>query len=129
MKRKPVTKISRESTQMYFRFTEAIELIRLKEPEMAQAIQETTIHIAETYKDKYANSPIETKGLIYWHDDKAKGYNIGQAVRYCQRYLTDGFNKSDNPTDIKKGLHYMLFELTRLIKLSLVKKKSKDIIE
>jgi hypothetical protein len=110
-------------------FNEAVALIRKKEPEMAQAIEEMVIHVGGTYGDKYANSPIETKGLIYWADDKAKGYNIGQAARYIQRYLTDGFKKSDNPTDIKKCLHYILFELTRLIKLDKVKVKSKDIIE
>lgn len=123
--KKPISPATLRKSQ----FEEAISLIRFKEPEMAEAIEDMVIHIGATYSDKYANSPIETKGLIYWKDDKAKGYNMGQAARYIQRYLTDGYKKSDNPTDIKKCLHYVLFELTRLIKLKDADSKSKDIIE
>lgn len=110
-------------------FEAAVALIREKEPEMAQSIDEAIIFIGKTYADKYSKSPIPTKGLIYHHDDKAKGYNMGQAARYISRYLTDGFAKSDNPTDLKKCLHYLFFELTRLIRLDKVKEKAKDIIE
>lgn len=128
--KKTLKKMSMTPQQLHEKaFVEAIKLIRVKEPEMAKAIEDTAIHIGQTYSDKYANSPIETKGLIYWHDDKAKGYNMGQAARYIQRYLTDGFRKSDNPTDLKKGLHYMLFELTRLIKRGKIENKTKDIVE
>ena len=113
-------------------FNEAIKKIAQKDPAMLRAIQELVIH---AYKADYTNkygaeaSPIQTKGLIYHNSPLAKGYNVGQATRYIQRYMSGGFDKSNNPTDLKKGTHFMLFELSRLIRHEDMDKRSKDIIE
>ena len=43
-----------------------------------------------------------------------KAFNCGNAAKYLSRYMTEGFPKSNNPDDIKKAIHYLLFELKRL---------------
>lgn len=98
---------------------DAIEMLKLianKEPEAAQALSEAIIHIGKTYSDKYqaGGSTIDTKQDLY---DKRHGnhINIYQTKRYLQRYDTAGFRKSSNPVDLYKGIHYVIFELTRRI--------------
>lgn len=131
MNKKNTKKLSPEA-QRKLDFQEALSVIGLKDPAMLRAIQELTIHAYKAdFTDKYGAdaSPIQTKGLIYHNSPLAKGYNVGQATRYIQRYMSGGFNKSNNPTDLKKGTHFMLFELSRLIRYENLDKMSKDIIE
>lgn len=98
------------------RLQRAFEIIEGAESNMSEAILQTIEHIAGTHSDKYVNGAIETKTLIYHDSDFGKGYNVGCGVKYLQRYLTKGFEKSENPADLKKSLHYVFFELARVIK-------------
>lgn len=92
--------------------------IRNKEPEAAKAIEMSIKHIYNTYSDKYAKGEniIDTKKMLY---DKERGdfLNIYQVNRYLQRYITSGSKKSHLVKDIEKAIHYLIFELTRRIKL------------
>lgn len=94
---------------------ENLNRILEKEPLAFKAIGGIINHIAATYADKYSSggSTIETKADLY-HADKGKIINIYQCKRYLQRYDTQGFNKSENPVDVRKAVHYLVFELTRL---------------
>lgn len=92
--------------------------IRNKEPEAAKAIEMSIKHIYNTYSDKYAKGEniIDTKKMLY---DKDRGdfLNIYQVNRYLQRYITSGSKKSHLIKDIEKAIHYLIFELTRRIRL------------
>lgn len=89
-----------------------------KEPDVAKAIGLVIKHIHGTYSDKYAKGQdiIDTKKMLY---DKERGdfLNIYQVNRYLQRYLTKGSKKSHLIKDIEKAIHYLIFELTRRIKV------------
>lgn len=80
---------------------------------MYNSVRDLVTHLTRTFDDKYAKSPVETKGIIYSHNF-GKGYNCGNATKYIQRYLTEGFSKSANPDDLLKALHYLLFEYDRI---------------
>lgn len=95
-----------------------INEIAEKEPDVAKAIGLVVKHIHGTYSDKYAKGQdiIDTKKMLY---DKERGdfLNIYQVNRYLQRYLTKGSKKSHLIKDIEKAIHYLIFELTRRIKM------------
>lgn len=71
-------------------------------------------HIIATLSDKYDNAAIDTKDLIY-HDKHGKSINMFNAIKYLTRYLNDDGNKANNPEDLKKAAHYIMFELSRRI--------------
>lgn len=95
-----------------------LDKIRIEEPDVATALEMCIRHIHGTYSDKYAKGQeiIDTKKMLY---DKDKGafLNIYQVNRYLQRYLTTGEKKSYLIKDIEKAIHYLVFELTRRIKI------------
>jgi len=72
-------------------------------------------YLKTTYSDKYTDtsSPLDTKDFLY-SDDHGKSVNMFCAAKYMQRYMTDGYSKSNNPQDLFKAIHYLLFELARL---------------
>lgn len=78
------------------------------------AIAKVASHINTTYSDKYntENPEVELNGLMR-HSPHGKGFNIGNASKYIRRYFTEGFPKSNDPTDILKAVHYQLMELDR----------------
>ena len=90
-----------------------------KEPEMFKAISLVVKHVAGTYSDKYAKGQdtIDTKKMLY-HDKDGRPINIYQFCRYLQRYNTEGSAKSHLLKDLEKAVHYLLFEITRRIKLN-----------
>lgn len=87
-------------------------IIEEKDPAFAAEIKNMVGYLASTYQDKYQCSEVRNEGIIY-SPRNGKGFNIGNAVKYLSRYLTTGFEKSENPKDLQKAIHYCLFELTR----------------
>ncbi len=96
-----------------------LQLINEKEPEVGTALAMVISHIAGTYSDKYAKGQkegIDTKTMLYG-EKSGKWINIYQVERYLQRYITEGSNKSYLIKDIEKAVHYLVFEITRRIRL------------
>lgn len=81
------------------------------------AILEMQSYILSTIGGKYDNSGIDTKDLIY-SDKHGKSINIFNSMKYLSRYLNDGVDKSNNPNDLLKAVHYIIFELSRRIILN-----------
>lgn len=108
---------SEKSTE-YAEIGQMVAEIAEREPEAAKAIEMVVRHIRGTYNDKYAKGQdvIDTKRMLY---DKERGdfLNIYQVSRYLQRYLTQGSAKSHLIKDVEKAIHYLVFELTRRIRL------------
>lgn len=96
-----------------------LAIIREKEPEMFKAISLVIRHVAGTYSDKYARGQdtIDTKKMLY-HKKDGRAINIYQVCRYLQRYNTEGSAKSHLLKDLEKAVHYLLFEITRRIRLN-----------
>lgn len=90
--------------------------IREQDKNMAKSFDYLIDYIADTYDDKYDASLIGTpaKQLVY-NKAYGKGVNIFNATKYLQRYMSEGYAKGDNPNDILKAIHYLLYELTRLM--------------
>lgn len=98
---------------------EQFRKINGKEPEMAEAIHDVICHVAGTYEDKYAKGQsfgIDTKKMLY-NPEKGDLLNVYQMSRYLQRYISEGSRKSHLVMDIKKMIHYALFELVRRFKV------------
>ena len=87
-------------------------------------------YLKTTYKDKYTdpNSPLDTKRFLY-HETHGKSVNMFCASKYMQRYMTEGFDKSGNPIDLMKAIHYILFELSRLQLTNYVRGEEERLIE
>lgn len=99
-------------------FTEVIEnleFINHHEPEMFNALSDAIRHISGTYQDKYesAKKLLDTKQQLY-HPTRGKSINIYQMCRYLQRFMSDGHEKSGNKNDLKKIIHYALFDIVRM---------------
>lgn len=105
-----------------------LDFIDEKEPEMYEAIKELIDYVSNTYKDKYEKSPLgnPAKQILYSKDGKAA--NLFTAIKYIQRYSTEGFDKSDDPDDLKKAIHYLLFELVRVNRKKPIGERVTDII-
>jgi hypothetical protein len=82
---------------------------------VADVIVDVLNYLRTTYSDKYETdgSPISAKRFSYSREF-GTGVNMFCATKYLQRYLTNGFSKSANPTDLLKAIHYILFELARV---------------
>jgi hypothetical protein len=109
--------LMKNETTRIERAVNAMNSILRKDPTMAIVLQEYMIYLASTYDEKYAKSPIPTNGVIY-SKDHGTGFNIGNASKYLSRYMTKGFDKSENPRDLDKAIHYCMFELARRAKQS-----------
>lgn len=106
-------------TSMDKKIGENLFLIKSKEPEAYEAIKMVIQHIANTYNDKYEvkeDTVIDTKRFLY-NEKIGKYINIYQVNRYLQRILSEGKMKSDLINDVLKAVHYLVFELTRRIRL------------
>lgn len=90
--------------------------INKNEPEVAEALYLVIEHIHGCYSDKYQKGieTIDTKKMLY---GKAGAMiNTYQVARYLQRYNTNGAEKSGLLKDVLKGIHYLVFEVTRRIR-------------
>ena len=92
--------------------SQSLQRIKEKDPKFHASICELVDYLATTYDDKYANSELPNEGIIY-SKLNGKGFNMGNAAKYISRYLTTGFQKSEMTADLRKAIHYCLFELTR----------------
>lgn len=79
--------------------------------DLEESVYDMLIHLSGTMKDKYvAPTPIDMKKFIY--GDNSTMFNIGNACKYLQRFITTGFDKSKKKVDLLKVIHYCLFEYT-----------------
>lgn len=79
--------------------------------EIIEALAGLTSHIVATMGDKYElSSEADITGLMRYSPHSA-GFNIGNTLKYCRRYLSTGFDKSRNTEDLYKAIHYLLFEI------------------
>ena len=66
-----------------------------------------------TYGEKYETNETSMAKTILENDTYGKGASLFNSVKYIQLYLTNGYEKSENPVDLQKAIHYTLFELIR----------------
>lgn len=97
--------------------SESLGIIKDKDPAMYASLVQFTDYLVSTYAEKYANSELRNEGIIY-SPSLGKGFNMGNAAKYISRYITTGFTKSEMPDDLKKAMHYCMFEYTRKINKS-----------
>lgn len=87
-----------------------------KYPDEVIAIKEITQHLLNARRGYYNddNKPIETRKMLIDVSD-SKNFNIAsyQVLKYLQRYITSGFDKSKNKLDLKKAAHYLIYELIK----------------
>ena len=66
-----------------------------------------------TLEDKYEGVEGNSNMSQIMSDAHGKSINTFSASKYINRYMTEGFEKSDDRKDIVKAIHYLLFELAR----------------
>lgn len=95
---------------------ESLAILWEKDPVFAAVLEELIDYLASTYDDKYEdNHTLNYAREVYLrHPILGKGANIFTASKYIQRYATEGYPKSNNPQDLKKAIHFLLFELDRI---------------
>lgn len=77
-------------------------------------LNELREHQLAASRDKYAAADIQLyPSELFMSDAHGKSINIFNAVKYLSRYLSEGFEKSNNRQDVIKAVHYLLFELAR----------------
>jgi hypothetical protein len=93
---------------------DSLNTISEKDPEAFLAILDSLVYIASTYADKYeskdfpnVSKQIITKGTV------GGPINMWQCMKYAQRYMTEGYEKSHNIKDVFKIIHYALYEIQR----------------
>ena len=92
----------------------ALDTMFEHDPDFAGTVCDLLVYLASTFSDKYANPRYKSLSRQITKDSgHGKGANLFNAIKYCERYLTEGYSKSDNPTDLLKAVHYLLFELQR----------------
>lgn len=89
-----------------------LNIIGDKDPEFLAEITKLLDYLASTYSDKYeGESSNYAKDKLLSKEGKAA--NIFTALKYIKRYDTVGYSKSENPQDLLKSIHYLLFENQR----------------
>lgn len=79
--------------------------------EVIGAIDEIKAYHLSTLEDKYEAGNSNMSQIM--SDTHGKSINTFSASKYINRYMTEGFDKSDNRKDVIKAIHYLLFELAR----------------
>lgn len=86
--------------------------IEFADPEFAGVLREMTTYLRATYKQHYEDDiPLVDisnmiRGSVY-----GEGFNLGNALKYIKRYMSEGHQKSRNKDDLKKAIHYLLYQL------------------
>jgi hypothetical protein len=72
-------------------------------------------HVLTTYSDKYNEIMpfVDNTWLKYGEGLIPAGHNVGQAVSYLKRYLSQGYEKSYQRDDLMKAAHFLLIETAR----------------
>ena len=94
-------------------FSDNINLIYDKDPEMMIVMTDLIAYLATTYSDKYEAAGKTNYGKRFLIESKSPDTAIFNTLKYIQRYATTGFEKSQNIKDVYKAIHYLLFELER----------------
>jgi hypothetical protein len=104
-----------EVTNLFDSIDESTDSIAVADHLMLFGIDSLLKHIASTYSDKYESETamIDNTWLKYGSGKIPAGHNVGGAVKYLKRYLTDGYAKSYLTDDLKKAVHFLLFEIAR----------------
>ena len=82
--------------------------------DLSDILAEISLHLDGTNDDKYFAATVRTNELIL-SKNLGMGFNIGNAIKYLSRYTTTGYSKSGARKDLKKAIHYIMFELLRTI--------------
>lgn len=69
-------------------------------------------YIEQTNSDKYSESLLDQLEILM-HPAYGQGAFAYNAVKYLNRYLSRGYQKSNNREDLLKLMHIILFELER----------------
>lgn len=86
--------------------------IEFADPEFAGVLREMTTYLRATYKEHYEDDiqlvdiSNMIRGSVY-----GEGFNLGNALKYIKRYMSEGHQKSRNKDDLKKAIHYLLYQL------------------
>lgn len=86
----------------------ALDLIFVNDEEFFKELESLVLYLASTYKDKYeddSRNPFHPKEFL------TKEVTMFNVSKYLRRYTTSGFEKSNNPKDVLKAIHYLLMEL------------------
>jgi hypothetical protein len=81
---------------------------------MVEPLHKLLSHVSDTMDDKYSEpfGAIDLAWLRLGGNDISAGFNVGSAAAYLKRYLSHGFDKSRNPEDLVKAIHFLLFEIS-----------------
>ncbi len=96
------------------RMANGLNIISDNEPDAFYTIVDLIEYIASTYSDKYNSKEIPnvTKPMLT-NSTVGAPMNMYSVMKYAQRYVTPGYEKSYNVRDVFKLIHYGLFELQR----------------
>lgn len=95
-----------------------LENIQFGDPEQLQTLGRIIQHVALTFSDKYQSDVtkiVDTRHILT-KSVNGKMANMHSSLKYIQRYMTNGYEKSENPIDLLKAIHYLIFEFTRIQK-------------
>jgi len=97
-------------------YEEALGLTEKEEIEsknnLKDVLDDVIEYVGTTFDDKYADSMINTMDML--NSKHGKYISVFNAVKYLARYSTDGYEKSENPQDLMKAIHYLLIEMNRV---------------
>lgn len=99
--------------QSLAKMEKSMKVIMDRDIDMTFVMSDVLAYLKTTYSDKYeaAGTNIAKEFLLNSDSSHVAMFN---AIKYLQRYSTKGFKKSENPVDLYKAIHYILFELIRL---------------
>lgn len=97
------------------RLENAINIISGCDSDLMDTLIDVAEYLASTYGDKYESPEMPNIGKIIVTQSATlgKGANVFNMIKYAQRYGTTGFDKSENPRDLMKVIHYAMFEMQR----------------
>ncbi len=85
-----------------------------KDGEFSIEILNLIDYLSSTYDDKYEDKDVPNFSKdVAMSGSMGKGANMFSASKYIKRYMTSGYEKSENPTDLYKAIHYLMFEHMR----------------
>ena len=102
-----------ETEQKHQSFSDNLNLVMNKDPELFDTIIQLISYLSTTYGDKYEQGGRPNFGKEFLLSSNSPDTSIFNSIKYLQRYCTVGFEKSNNPKDLMKAVHYILFELQR----------------
>lgn len=109
---KMVTDVSNKDIR-YSKFSDDLNTIMEKDTELFDCIVDLVSYLRTTYGDKYEATTRPNIGRDFLLGSQSGDTACFNSIKYLQRYCTVGFEKSNNPKDLYKAVHYILFELQR----------------